>query len=351
MLQFQNVDQNDFWKQWRIAVVDGSDSPVLSERVGGRYGTFAAGYHIYTGLDLSEEDYFGGVYVDNQIGSSEASEKVLQLVTTELERRIAVDCLDNKKVDLILIDGPFFGFRPRCRMIADKEIHYSEYRKGTDLVNMLITLSQRLVDSGKVCGIVKRVQTGAIDGWTIYKSGHDRFATRRNDKDLLASFMKPREIFSCTKHFGSCEAYHYMSRLAQRYKNYSPDTSMESIYYGCKQDVDFLVKRDLGPDVDPASILKTERTYIRASYPAAPFAFDSNPDVDISSVIAYCLSTTNEASGLPISIDLIDHDVGVPRGFVQEFIEEVEATLARDPELDKFELETRFSSLNPQKQE
>lgn len=350
MLHFENAERNDSWKKWRIAVVDGSDSPVLSERVGGRYGTFAAGYHIYEGLDLMEEDYFSGVYVDDQVGSSEASQKALQLVTTELERRVAVQCLD-KNVDLILIDGPFFGFRPRCRIVADREINYSRYRKGTDLVKMLVELSRKLLDSGKVLGVVKRVQTAAIDGWSIYKLGHDKIATRRNDKDLLASFMKPNETFSCTKHFGSAGAYHYLSRLAQRYKHYSPGTSMEEIYRGCKEDVDFLVKRDVGPSIDPASILKTERTYVRTSYPAAPFAVDSNPDSDVSAAIGYCLATANEASGLPITIDLIDHDVGVPRGFVREFIEEVEATLARDPELDKFELETRFSSLNPQKQE
>ena len=45
------------------------------------------------------------------------------------------------------------------------------------------------------------------------------------------------------------------------------------------------------------------------------------------------------------------HLRAVPRGFTREFVEEIEATLARDPDLDKFDLETRFSSLNPQKQE
>jgi hypothetical protein len=47
----------------------------------------------------------------------------------------------------------------------------------------------------------------------------------------------------------------------------------------------------------------------------------------------------------------MDQDVGIPRGFTREFVEEIEATLAKDPELSKFELETRFASLNPQKQE
>src|SRR5208282_2663818 len=282
LLHFEKIEADDAWKKLRIAVVDGSDSPVLSERVGGRYGTFAAGYHIYSGLDLKEENYFSGIYVDDQIGSSEASQKVLQLMTTELERRVALECLE--KVDLLFIDGPFFGFRPRCRIIADKEIRYSEYGKGIDLVNMLVKLSQNLLKSGKVHGIVKRVQTSSIDGWTIYKSGDDKFITRRNDKDLLASFMKPGELFSCWKHFGAPEAYQYLSRLAQRYKNYGAGTSVESIYEGCKRDVEFMVKRDLGPNSDPPSILRTRRTYIRTAYPSSPFAIDSNPDANLCPV-------------------------------------------------------------------
>jgi len=45
------------------------------------------------------------------------------------------------------------------------------------------------------------------------------------------------------------------------------------------------------------------------------------------------------------------YGVGIPRGFTREFIEEAEANLARDSDRGKFELETKFSSLNPQKQE
>ena len=354
ILRFGNVEQNDSWKDWRIAVVDGSDSPVLSERVGGRYGTFAAGYHIYKGLDLLEEDYFSGFYVDDQIGSSEASQKALQLITTELERRVALKCLDSKHVDLILIDGPFFGFRPRCRIIADKEIRYEKYRKGRDLVNVLVALSQKLLNSGKVCGVVKRVQTAAIDGWTIYKTGNQNLATRRNDKDLLASFMKTGETFSYSDQFGSHDAYQYLSRLAWafgRFYTTESGRSVESIYEACKGDVERNVRSDLGQNFDPAQILQTKRVYVRASYPSQPLALEAKPDFDLSPVVSYCLSTCNKASGLPISLDLIDNDVGIPRGFTREFIEEVEANLARDSDLDKFELETRFSSLNPQKQE
>jgi poly(3-hydroxyalkanoate) synthetase len=68
-------------------------------------------------------------------------------------------------------------------------------------------------------------------------------------------------------------------------------------------------------------------------------------------VMSFCQSTCNPATGLPLPLDLMDQDIGIPRGFTQEFVEEIEATLAKDRDLDKFELETRFSSLNPQKKE
>jgi len=60
LLGFEAMPEHDEWKNWRVAVVDGSDSPVMTERVGGRFGTYGATYHIFQGLDLVEEEYFSG---------------------------------------------------------------------------------------------------------------------------------------------------------------------------------------------------------------------------------------------------------------------------------------------------
>jgi len=81
------------------------------------------------------------------------------------------------------------------------------------------------------------------------------------------------------------------------------------------------------------------------------FAIEVHPKMKLGPVIAFCQSSCNAATGLPLPLDLVDQAVGIPRGFTREFVEEIEATLAKDPDLDKFELETRFSSLNPQKGE
>jgi len=34
-LTFNKIMEDDSWKSWRIGVVDGSDSPILCERIGG----------------------------------------------------------------------------------------------------------------------------------------------------------------------------------------------------------------------------------------------------------------------------------------------------------------------------
>ena len=52
LLEFKRLPENDDWKDWRIAVVDGSDSPIMSERIGGRFGTYGATYHIFQDMDL-----------------------------------------------------------------------------------------------------------------------------------------------------------------------------------------------------------------------------------------------------------------------------------------------------------
>jgi hypothetical protein len=59
----------------------------------------------------------------------------------------------------------------------------------------------------------------------------------------------------------------------------------------------------------------------------------------------------NHATGLPFPIDLIDENVTLPAGFTNEFVEEIEAQLVRDPELDKLDLANNFAPINPQKKE
>jgi hypothetical protein len=55
-------------------------------------------------------------------------------------------------------------------------------------------------------------------------------------------------------------------------------------------------------------------------------------------LLAFFNASCNKATGLPIQLDLTDQDVTIPAGFTREFVEEIEARLAKDSELDKYEL-------------
>lgn len=349
ILIFSKIAENDDWMDWRIAVVDGSDSPVMSERIGGRFGTYGATYHIFQGLDLVDEEYYSGDYSDYQIGDPEASMKMLQVLTATLERQTAIDCLD-KNVDLIIIDGSFFGFRPNCRKIHRAELRKGPYKTGLDLVKYVRDLSFKLLDSGKVIGIIKRVQSSAIDGWQIFKTRNRDLQLHRNDKEILASLLGEGQFFSYDSAFQDPTAFTYYSRLALAYKRYANDgRSMASIFNAVKADVDRNVRQDLL--CEPEEIFKTARYYVRCAYPVAPFCFETPLDFDLTPLLAFFRASCNKATGLPIQLDLTDQDITIPAGFTREFVEEIEARLTKDSELDMYEIENHFGSLNPQKQE
>lgn len=349
ILAFSKIAENDDWRDWRIAVVDGSDSPVMSERIGGRFGTYGATYHIFQGLDLVDEEYYSGDYSDYQIGDPEASMKMLQVLTATLERQTAIDCLD-KNVDLIIIDGSFFGFRPNCRKIHKNEIRKGPYKTGLDLVKYVRDLSLKLLNSGKVVGVIKRVQSSAIDGWTIFKTGKQDLQLHQNDKEILASLLKEDQVFSYESVFQEPTAFTYYSRLALAYPRYvDEERSMESIFNAVMADVDRNVRRDLL--CEPEKIFKTARHYVRCAYPVAPFCFETPVDFDLTPLLAFFKASCNKATGLPIQLDLTDQDITIPAGFTREFVEEIEARLTKDTELDMYDIENHFGSLNPQKQE
>jgi len=350
LLKFSKISENDDWKSWRIAVVDGSDSPVMSERIGGRFGTYGATYHIFQGLELVDEEYYSGDYSDYQMGDPEASIKMLQVLTAKLERQTAMDCL-HKDVDLIIIDGSFFGFRPNCRRIHNMPIREGFLKTGLELVKYTRDLSIRLLESGKAIGIIKRVQSSAIDGWTIYKNGNQDLQLYRNDKEILASLLREGEWFSYETAFQDPGLFAYYSRLALAYERYARERerTIESIFKAIMGDVDRNIKRDLL--CEPDQILRTARYYVRCVYPAPPFCFETPVNFDLAPLLAFFKASCNKATGLPIQLDLTDQDITIPAGFTREFVEEIEARLTKDSDLDMYEVENHFGSLNPQKQE
>ena len=335
-LTFRKVEENDDWKHWRIACIDGSFSPTLSERLGARYGVYAAGYMIFEGAELVEEDYKSNRLSRIQTGSPEDTEILLSLLATKMERDIALQCLAQKNVDLILLDGAFFGFRVRAHYLPQRA-HVSNIG-GTvnDLIVNLRESTTTLKNSGKALGIIKRIRTEAIDGW-LRKNHRNR--VRLNDKAILASLMPPANSFAYTDLFGTDQAFHFYSTFA-RGRHTLPD---------CIKQVESRIRDTLF--CPPGLVLDMPRYYMRCSRATAPFCFETPPSMNVEPIVSYFLANHNPATGLPFPLDLIDANVGLPTSFTKEFVEEVEALLIRDPELGEIDLANHFQPLNPQKED
>jgi hypothetical protein len=350
-LKFSKIAESDEWKDWRIAYVDGSDSPVLSERIGGRYGTYSAGWNLYRGFNLEGESYFSGKMVDFETGDLEASKKTLDLLAASLERDISLKCLEEEKPDLIVIDGSFFGYQTRSRLVRERRINQDQFELGSDLVRHLVDSTSKLLQSGRAVGVVKRVATAAIDGWIIKRDGTDQNVFHSNDRHLLSSLMTSGQLFSYSEMFGDPTAYVMLTRLASRYRKYTAGGmgDVDTILRQIRSEIDSDIKRNLA--CSPDTVLATERYYLRTDYPAPPFCLEAKTGMDLEHIIPYLSTVHNPATGLPLPLDMIDQNVGLPRGFTREFVEEIEANLVRDAALDKLDLQNHFAYLNPQKQE
>ncbi|MBI2184583.1 MAG: DNA double-strand break repair nuclease NurA [Thaumarchaeota archaeon] len=340
------------WEKMRVAVVDGSNSPSTSERLGGRFGTYCAAYLIFEGKKVVDEGYSAGHIFQEQLGVPEATQKALTLLRVGLERDAALDCLE-KDVDLVLIDGSFFGFRADAHIVRDLEIGTGGFESGRDLVYALRDKSRRLLESGRAVGIIKRTRTSALDGWLVYRNGDESKCINTNDKHILTSILPVGHWLAYEWLFDSPRAFNHFTRFRDAYRflvlREKKQLDMEHVLDAAKRNVEHSIKDAL--DVTGDVILKAARYYARCCG-APPFEFEAKAGADVEQWLGYFRAFHNPATGLPWPIDLADEDASLPTGFNREFVEEIEARLIRDPEVqDKLELQAYFSYLNPQKEE
>lgn len=351
-LNFRKIPEDDQWKNWRIASVDGSYSPTISERLGASYGVYCGGYMIFEGGEVVKEGYRSGKLSQEQVTDPMLTRQVLRLLCTELEREIAVHCLENEGVDLLLIDGSFFGFRARMQQIRNNEVNLEGLKTVGELVDRVRDASIQLMDSKKAVGIVKRTITTAFDGWLTYKNGNEGACIGRNDRAILASLMPQNHWFAYDWLLGSPSAFLFFTRFMNYYRSARSrigTISMESALSRSEREAREAIRRNLNCEAE--SILPISRYYVRCAEATPPFCFETHQNVDTAPLLAYFKANCNPATGLPFPIDLIDEGVSLPRKFTKEFVEEVEALLIRDEELDKIDLSNYFAYLNPQKEE
>ena len=349
LLKFEPVPRDDRWKDWKIACVDGSYSPTISERMGARYGICCAGYLIFKGDTLVAEKYRSDKLSQEQVGDSDTTSQILMLLSTKLERELALECLKKEDVDLLLVDGAFFGFRAKLSQIRNEPIEIDGFKSVGKLADYVRDISMDVMNSGKAVGIVKRVRTNAFDGWLIERAGDTHQCLERNDRAVLASIMPEGHWFAYEWLFGAPAKYNFYTTLRTAYEKFSVKGGMSLV----QKKTEELIKSDVARSLKcPAEdVLKTSRYYIRCADSAPPFCFETLIGVDVKPILAYFQANHNPATGLPFPLDLTDENVSLPENLTREFVEEVEALLIKDSDLDKYDLSNHFLSINPQKEE
>ncbi|RLI13967.1 hypothetical protein DRO33_00210, partial [Candidatus Bathyarchaeota archaeon] len=379
---FKQVPNED-WEDLRVAVVDGSYSPMLEARLLGRYGVYCAGYHVYEGAELAQEPVFtsGVVFRPNE-EQGRVSRVVIGLLTALRERRLALRCVEELGVDYVMVDGSFFGFVWGCVLLRDVENErrpvvrrpflasdIEGFRSPSELVDALTEATLELLKTGRAIGVVKRVRLRAIDGWLLRRHAREveeapdytvcmerasSIMTGAIDKAVLSMLMPPGTWFSYSDLLSGepAWAYHYYSRLASRYlpevklrkepmpvegllEHYKDHDKKRLLYAFGQEAADFITKQ-------------LERHYIKAFEEAPACCLEVPRNTKLGPILAYCAGFASEDTGHPFPLDLIDDDVTLPRLFTREFVQEVEARLLEGT-ADLEAVRRLFTYLNPQK--
>lgn len=325
----------------RIGAVDGSRSPELSERLGVRYGVFAASAVVLEGSRRVNEKYYAGQFKMKQALSKDVSRYLLELLSEYLERKLALEVLDD--VDFLFIDGSFYSFvYPVLRM--RKRGAFGEREEV--LFNEIWEITGKLAGSGKVAGVIKRSHTRAIGGYIITKLG-EGFEGLENlatviDKLILSVLMPPRSIFRYESLIGdeNVTVYTEAARTFSKYK------SSENLLEVAREKAYEPFER-LG--LESEHLRRMRRVQVK-SYSGTPVCEIEYPSISEKIIeVIESKGMFSEATGLPIALDIVDSLVNLGSKFTEEYVSEVEARLLErlsgKPELVKW----FFQLLNPQK--
>lgn len=331
-----------------IAAVDGSFSPRPAETIGARFTVYSAGFIMVEGREIVKEGFFSGGVRHDQAHSREFSSAVLHVQESFLERRAALEAL-KENPDLLLLDGSFLGFA------------YSLFRVRRvvpvpqwiiDIARETLEATEKLLDSGRCAGVVKRGRSRAIGGWLSMEEGVKSPLTDCLDKQILHYLMKPPSILNyreLLKQPGLQRAYSRVSELLGR-GGLSPKDAFDQAKTWV---VESLTK---ALDVSDETALRLEsrinRVQVKVSAENPPFELEVPVESEdkVLSVLFSSVDNFNMATGLPLAIDLIDESVTLPAEFTREFVREVEARIVGSYDGDPEEVKGFFTAMNPQKE-
>ncbi|MEM1946901.1 MAG: DNA double-strand break repair nuclease NurA [Candidatus Caldarchaeum sp.] len=371
----RKFNPSDDWRGLSVAVVDGSDVPAVDDRIGLRYGLYAVAYKVFKGLDPvdGEENYFGDRLAGRISTSRDSFLKILDLITTYYERLIAAHLLQKKNIDLLIVDGSFFGYRAGCSMVKNEPLSWrdpvteKQFTNVFELIKRINELTIDVLSSQRAVGIIKRVPTTAIDGYLCYRHGFDK-GIELSDRSILSLVMRPREIFDYEDMFGPDLRYDVFSWFGPTARDVDlRKKGRDAVLRKAEKRVIVQLVADLtdwnrsaagkweeyAKDPVVTAARSTRRVFLRTVEDMPPVCVEFHQNISremLDKAFSYIFATANPATGLPLPLDLVDELVSLPRGIGKEFINEIEAELVRRG-LSKESLLAVFSRYNPQKDE
>ncbi|MCX8189522.1 MAG: DNA double-strand break repair nuclease NurA [Nitrososphaeria archaeon] len=327
---------------YNVAAVDSSRSANLSERLGVRYGVFATGLIFLKGIEKMGEMYKVGTFKRKQAFSQDKSKYFFSLLTTYLERKMALEALD--KCDLLILDGSFYSFLIPVERMRKSGLHGPEEDKK---VNETFNLTEELRKSGKVIGVIKRSHTRAIGGYLAQKDRKTPFTTTI-DKHLLSTIMPEKTYFNYQELLGNMPVQFYTSLASL----ITPESDIETIKAEALEKA-YRPFEILGYD---KSILDNmRRLQVRAYSHIPPAEIEYPSSISLEKLLKFLGQKNffNEATNLPLCLDLVDNLVSVSQKFTGEFVSEVEGRVLEKITGNKENIENVkifFTLLNPQKE-
>lgn len=324
-----------------VAAVDSSRSPRLSERLGVRYGVIAAGVIYLKGIEKRDETFRAGVYKRKQALSQDKSKYYFDILSTYIERKLALEALD--KCDLLIIDGSFYGFVYSVQRM--KSAGFYGYEEE-NIVKDILEITERLRMSGKVIGVIKRSHTRALGGYLAFMEKRNNPFTTIIDKLILSILMPEKTLFNYHDLIKNdpIQLYTQMALLASRGLLENIREEAEKRVYAPFEAIG--LKRDIINDL--------RRVQVRAyrSMPPCEIEFPSSISIEKLLKMLGQRDMFNEATNLPIALDLIDSMVTLPAKFTEEFVSEIEGrvleTVTQFKEHQEI-IKMFFTLLNPQK--
>lgn len=333
-------------KVFTIAAVDSSRSPRLSERLGIRYGVIASGAIFLKGVEKRSENFDVGIFRRKQALSQDKSKYYFDILSTLIERKQALDALD--KCDLLILDGSFYGFVYSVQRMKKAGLYGPDEEKT---VKEILDITEKLKRSKKTISIIKRSHTRALGGYLAFKEKRNNIFTTIIDKFILSLLMPEKTFFNYHDLIGDnpVQLYTQIALLASKmlHENQYDENLIEEAKKKVYSPFDTLgIQRNIIDD------MRRIQVKFYKYLPPCEIEFPSSISLDKLLEFLGQENMFNDATNLPIALDLIDSMVTLPAKFTEEFVSEVEGRILELMSKSKEYHDTIrlfFTMLNPQK--